>query len=84
MPLDEEEDELENIGGGRNQPTSSDGEDHDYDDDEDTGDGFHDSMRDAADEFEERVMRAIERNIRRTISENDVAIDMYDNDTVLV
>ena len=64
---------------GEDSHSCSDGEDH-HDDEED----LHESMRDAADEFEERVMRAIERNIRRTISENDVAIDMYDNDTVLV
>eukprot|EP00794_Sanderia_malayensis_P010720 gene10720-11868_t len=40
--------------------------------------------RDAADEFEEKVMRAIEMNIRRTLSEEDVAIDMYDDQTVYV
>ena len=78
-PLVEEEDELENMVDGEDSPSCSDGEDH-HDDEED----LHESMRDAADEFEERVMRAIERNIRRTISEDDVAIDMYDNDTVLV
>ncbi len=40
--------------------------------------------KDEADEFEERVMRAIEMNIRRTLSEDDVAIDMYDDQTVYV
>ena len=80
-----EEDELDSIRDGENLHSCSDGENHDDDgDDDDDDDDLRESMRDAADEFEERVMRAIERNIRRTISENDVALDIYDNDTVLV
>eukprot|EP00795_Rhopilema_esculentum_P016193 gene16191-7563_t len=76
-----------------------DGEDDDNDDEEDDieeddnlqacpdaedQEGSLEMSRDAADEFEERVMRAIERNIRQTISENDVGIDIYDNETVLI
>jgi len=80
-----EEDELDSIRDGENLHSCSDGENHDDDgDDDDDDDDLRESMRDAADEFEERVMRAIERNIRRTISENDIALDIYDNDTVLV
>ena len=86
MPHDDEDDDLDHMEEDDNLHTCSDGEDHldhDGDDDEDDDD-LHETMRDSADEFEERVMRAIERNIRQTISDNDVAIDMYDNDTVLV
>ena len=79
MPLDEDEDELDDMDEGEPLHALSDAEEHDEHEDD-----LDESMRDAADEFEQRVMRAIERNIKRTISENDVAIDMYDNETVLV
>lgn len=46
--------------------------------------GEQEACRDEADEFEERIMRAIERNIRRSVSEEEIAIDMYDDQTVYV
>lgn len=81
MPLDDDEDESD-MEEDDHLHMSSDAEEHE----EQHSDGLLDSMRDrdAADEFQERVMRVIERNVKRTISENDVAIDIYDNDTVLV
>ena len=69
--------------------------DHDADDDEELEqlpacrdsemyELAHTPCQDEADEFEERVMRAIEMNIRRTLSQDDIAEDAYDDQTVYV